>query len=111
MGIKRYKNAIREIRANGNYLKLLKKPVSAGTVLVLTGRGQEEEDRKSALLNCLEARGISGKIKFASGNKINREILSTAGTIITDDALPDYFIKKDKQNLIMLCDTLMERRK
>lgn len=135
MGIKRYKNAIREVRANKQYLKFLGLSLEKNTILVEAGRGEDEAERVAALFDCLKEKHIEGDVYLAlpSKSKKNykkelhvhnitcagilsrngteyRKIISTACMIITDDALPDYYIKKGPQKLMMLCDTLMSRR-
>ncbi|MDO4177469.1 MAG: hypothetical protein Q4D99_08385, partial [Bacillota bacterium] len=58
----------------------------------------------------LEELGISD-IKPVSRNSLEyREILASAGEIITDDALPAYFIKKQGQKLTMLCQDIAGRK-
>ena len=65
MGIKRYKNAIREVRANKQYLKFLGLSLEKNTILVEAGRGEDEAERVAALFDCLKEKHIEGDVYLA----------------------------------------------
>ncbi|MDD4199955.1 MAG: CDP-glycerol glycerophosphotransferase family protein [Eubacteriales bacterium] len=130
MDIKRYKNAIRQARANKSYLKFLKLPVDRGIMLLETAELTEDSRQIFALLMCPESdmrtclaipkkaqnqtkkvladRNISDVRLITAGSLEHREFLAKAGSIVVDKALPPYFIKRDGQNIIILCDELMD---
>ncbi|MDD6311586.1 MAG: CDP-glycerol glycerophosphotransferase family protein [Firmicutes bacterium] len=133
MGIKRLKNALRAAKTNKNYLNCLNDKIGANTIVLESNQGRGAGKELSALLTCKELQDVSedSKVYISYAGKAKKEIeafleelevsnvtlvkrngekyrqlLATAGRIITDNALPAYFIKREGQRLVVL-DTVM----
>ncbi len=122
MGLKKYKNALRRARNNQIYPDCLKKPVDKKTVLLEAGQGKHIDGNVFAFLRCLQEPQWSGyrcvvsvtkETKKAVGERLQqlgysartvvrnsaeyKEVLATAGILITDNSFPPYFIKRVEQ--------------
>lgn len=124
MGIKRYKNAIRESRANNDYLKYLKEKIDSNAVLLEAGQGKHTDGNIFAFLRCIEKdtewkklipyvvvtkdskKEAKAKFDFYGFSKYKlvtrnsseyRKVIATAKYLITDNSFPAYFIKRPEQ--------------
>lgn len=124
MGIKKVKNAIRDARANNDYLKYYDAPIDNKAILLEGGQGKHTDGNVFAFLRCIETSekwnhlnpyvvvtkdsmaeakrklkqyGFS-KAKLIIRNGLEyRKMLATARYLVTDNSFPPYFIKRDEQ--------------
>lgn len=124
MGIKKVKNAIRDARANHDYLKYYNAPIDSNAILLEGGQGKHTDGNIFAFLRSIEASEKWGFLKpyvvvtkasmDEAGKKMRtygftkarliirnsseyRKILATAQYLVTDNSFPPYFIKRDGQ--------------
>ena len=121
MGIKKIKNAIRNARANNEYLKYYDAPIDDKAILLEAAQGKHTDGNIFAFLRCVEENPrwqyltpyvvITRESKAEAQKKFARygfrraklvvrnsteymKILATAKYLITDNSFPPYFIKK-----------------
>lgn len=124
MGIKKIKNAIRDARANNDYLKYYEAPIDEKAILLEAAQGKHTDGNIFAFLRCVEeehrwqyltpyvvitrdskaeaqkkfARYGFRRAKLVVRNSTEyRKILATAKYLVTDNSFPPYFIKKPGQ--------------
>lgn len=124
MGIKKVKNAIRNARANNEYLKYYDAPIDDKAILLEAAQGKHTDGNIFAFLRCVEENPrwqyltpyvvITRESKAEAQKKFARygfkraklvvrnsteymKILATAKYLITDNSFPPYFIKKSGQ--------------